>query len=225
MGDEIVSFRFLKYLNHKNYIWYSLNDQLAKVIRSCGYNAKSYIDCSGYDESDVFQCDAEHLPLILGLTKDQLWYGAYLNSPERLRSVGKLRVGIKTHGNKDYAGEVFRTCPESVILDSLPKDSMVFSLDKMFPTIQELINYIGSLDLIVTTCTMTAHIAGALGKPTVVLVPTMANYTWESDRTDDRSDWYGENLLLSRQNKAFEWDSSAINNKIMALIESYVPTS
>lgn len=59
------------------------------------------------------------------------------------------------------------------------------------------------LDLIVTVDTAMAHLAGALGLPTWVLLPNPADWRWLLDRDD--SPWY-PSMRLFRQRRRGSWD-------------------
>lgn len=63
---------------------------------------------------------------------------------------------------------------------------------------------IANLDLVITIDTSIAHLAGAMGKPTWVLLPWMPNWRWQLDRTDNP--WY-PTVKLYRQPKLGDWDS------------------
>jgi hypothetical protein len=72
-------------------------------------------------------------------------------------------------------------------------------------------------DLVITCCTSTAHIAGALGKPCWVLLCKDPYWIWGySDSTT--SPWY-PNIRLFRQKKAGEW-SPVITEVKLALTET-----
>lgn len=58
------------------------------------------------------------------------------------------------------------------------------------------------LDVIVTSDTATAHLAGALGLPVWVLLAGSADWRWLSDRDD--SPWY-PTMRLFRQRKPGQW--------------------
>jgi hypothetical protein len=60
---------------------------------------------------------------------------------------------------------------------------------------------IASADLVVTTDTMVAHLAGALGRPGMVLLKHEADWRWE---TGARSSWY-PTLRLFRQTRRGDW--------------------
>lgn len=67
---------------------------------------------------------------------------------------------------------------------------------------------IEEMDLVISTCTSVAHLSGALGKETWVLLPYTADYRWLLHRED--SPWY-PTLKLFRQNKIGDWSKQLAN--------------
>jgi tetratricopeptide (TPR) repeat protein len=63
---------------------------------------------------------------------------------------------------------------------------------------------VASLDVVVTVDTAVAHLAGALGKPVVILLPYAADFRWMRDRAD--TPWYPTAKLV-RQPAFGDWDS------------------
>ncbi len=62
---------------------------------------------------------------------------------------------------------------------------------------------ISQLDLVITVDSVVAHIAGALGRAAWVMLPTVCEWRWSRDRSDNP--WY-PSLLLHRQTQAGAWD-------------------
>jgi ADP-heptose:LPS heptosyltransferase len=58
------------------------------------------------------------------------------------------------------------------------------------------------MDLVISVCTSVAHLAGALARPTWVLLSFMPDYRWMLDRPD--SPWYPTATLL-RQRSFGDW--------------------
>lgn len=60
-----------------------------------------------------------------------------------------------------------------------------------------------ALDLVISVDTMTAHLAGALGRPVWTLLPFESDWRWMRDRTD--SPWY-PTIRLFRQQRERDWN-------------------
>jgi tetratricopeptide (TPR) repeat protein len=60
------------------------------------------------------------------------------------------------------------------------------------------------LDLVISSCTAPAHLAGALGRPLWLMLPSMADWRWLADRAD--SPWY-PTARLFRQARRGDWSA------------------
>ncbi len=76
---------------------------------------------------------------------------------------------------------------------------------------------IDRLDLVITVDTAVAHLSGALGKPTWVLLPFAADWRWLTDRSD--SPWY-PSLVLLRQSKRNCWGD--VISEVLRRLDEYV---
>ena len=88
----------------------------------------------------------------------------------------------------------------------------------LFNNIDGLLSIIKTCDFIVTTSNVTAHLAGALGKATLLLVPYSAGRIWYWHE-EAISSWY-PSISLYSQGQNFEWSgaikdiASRLNNEI-----------
>ena len=74
---------------------------------------------------------------------------------------------------------------------------------------------VAAMDLVVSISNTTVHMAGALGVPAWVMLPTRPMWRWMADRND--SPWY-PSVRLFRQTRAGEW-SDVIDRVAAALKE------
>ena len=75
-----------------------------------------------------------------------------------------------------------------------------------FNDIDDLAALINACDIVVTVSNTTAHLAAALGKPTIVLLPQASVVFWYWHRKGDHSPWYPSVRLL-RKEEIGDWPS------------------
>ena len=98
----------------------------------------------------------------------------------------------------------------------------VRDLGGALPSFNDTAHALRQLDLLITVDTSVAHLAGALGVPTLLLVPFVPDWRWMLDRRD--TPWY-DSLQLLRQTTLFEWQpviESAIGT-VTALLDTPRP--
>jgi len=137
----------------------------------------------------------------------------------------RLRVGLVWRGNPEHPDARTRDCPAELLAPLLQtRDCDFFSLQlgegaadigtlaaRGRPIVDlaadlgdfyETAAAIEALDLVISVDTATAHLAGALGRPTWLLLQFAADWRWLLDRDD--SPWY-PSLRLFRQTKPGGW--------------------
>ncbi|RMH74721.1 MAG: tetratricopeptide repeat protein [Cyanobacteria bacterium J007] len=128
-----------------------------------------------------------------------------------------INIGIVWAGSDRYGDRRGRSCDLDLVLGQLDRPGVqLYSLQKgVEPSSDRLIDLapnlhdfadtaaaIAHLDLIVTVDTAVAHLAGALGKPTWILIPFVPDARWFLDRAD--SPWY-PTARLFRQPQLGDW--------------------
>lgn len=140
-----------------------------------------------------------------------------------VESTSAMRVGLAWSGRQDNPLNRKRSCPFSALTLLLNVPNVTFfSLQlgeadegaKDDPRLIDLTGHIRnfedtaalmtSLDLIISIDSAVAHLAGALGRPTWVLLPHVADWRWLRNRED--SPWY-PSLRLFRQPDFGDWKS------------------
>lgn len=79
---------------------------------------------------------------------------------------------------------------------------------------------IAGLDLVITVDTAVAHLAGAMGKPTWVIIPPNPDWRW--GLSADETDWY-PSMRLFRQNQ--EEDRSAVFERMGTALGNALPSA
>lgn len=236
IGDEFVSARFVQYVKEADMEVYWLSDRkdVREVLTRHHIRCIDSIEpLKKLRARDLYWCRSMWLPVLMKLEPASLWYGPYLTAdryrivPEVL-STTKLKVGIRWQGNPEYDHDLHRTLPldglvkaidgEDTCLVSLQRDEEVEDLvnyPNVYPThhndldtLEDTLAIIDKLDLVATSCTSIAHLAAAMGKRTVVLVPISAYYVWGSGGTS--TPWYGDHVTVLRQEEARCWQKPLI---------------
>ncbi len=106
------------------------------------------------------------------------------------------------------------TAEERAFLQS-SKDIVV--LDREQRDFSDTAAIIDSLDLVISVDTSVAHLSGALGKETWILLPKVCDWRWMVERVD--SPWYSSARLLRQQNQG-DW-STVITQLRQMLVARY----
>jgi hypothetical protein len=159
---------------------------------------------------------------------------------DRLSSLGadkKLRVGLVWAGNPKHLNDRNRSVPMQMYLRLLDLDAAFVSLQKEprpddralleqtdivdvsahLADFTETAALINCLDLVITVDTSVAHLAGALGRATWILLPYLPDWRWLLDRDD--SPWY-PTVRLFRQDEARDYGSvlDSVRSELAAMI-------
>ena len=148
----------------------------------------------------------------------------------RVGQLPGLKVGICWQGNPENLADRKRSCRLAAFaplagldgvtlislqkgageeqLDRLPADVHIERLGDTFDAgadaFRDTVTVLRRLDLVITIDTATAHLAGALARPTWVLLPFIPDWRWQLGRED--SPWY-PSFRLFRQPKLGDWDA------------------
>lgn len=162
---------------------------------------------------------------------------------DRLGRHDRLRVGLVWSGSPAHANDLHRSISLQALSRILDVDATFISLQKdprpadkaileqradIVDLTADLTDFIATaalvscLDLVITVDTSVAHLAGALGRPTWILLPYVPDYRWMLDRDD--SPWY-PTVRLFRQTATREYQSvlDRMRSELLALVSTRSP--
>jgi Glycosyltransferase family 9 (heptosyltransferase) len=150
-----------------------------------------------------YYCPSSTLPLYFDLTLETLDGSPYLVRPEPDRRGGS--IGVMTAGNRNN----IEGRPRALAADQAARLLALPNAINLAPEatgardFRETAAIMAALDMVITVDTAVAHLAGALGVPTIVLLPFVADWRWFADRLD--SPWYAS-VRLVRQERDLNWE-------------------
>jgi Flp pilus assembly protein TadD len=134
-----------------------------------------------------------------GLSIGILWAGNPLHHNDRNRSIPFI-----TFSRLLSAGEVrWISLQVGARAQETANHSLVADFSPELVDFAETAALIANLDLIITVDSAVAHLAGAMGKATWLLLPFAPDWRWQLARED--SSWY-PTMRLFRQEQAGDWD-------------------
>ncbi len=170
----------------------------------------------------IFQTDLDSIPADI----------PYLSIPARVphregidkilaATEGHTRVGLVWAGNPKHSRDAERSIPPALLkpLEALPVAWHSFQVEQgrempfrriipMGPVLRgsfaDTAYAVSAMDLVITVDTSTAHLAGALGIPTFLLIAAFPDWRWLMDRDD--SPWY-PSFRIYRQSEVGNWTS------------------
>jgi hypothetical protein len=219
LGDQIMNIRFAQ----------DFKDKGARVVISCDKSLMSLFADLGYVVIDsgatpyiyydywVPSMSAAH---ILDYDTPTLSGKPYISVPPKnlYSKPNTLKVGIRWAGNPEFEAHQHRLFDPQPLIDlhSIP-DVTLYSLQRddnlvdglpfadlrdQMKTWHDTAAIIQDLDLVITSCTSIAHLAGAMGKETWVIVPILAYYAWAEPK--ETSIWY-DSVRIFRQTNFNDW--------------------
>ena len=171
----------------------------------------------------AFHTDLSNIPLTsayLTPKPARLMHWRQLLGPKR-----SPRVGLVWSGDPAHRNDHNRSLPLKTLLAYLPRGYEYISLQKEVresdradlrarPDIRDMGHALTDfsetaaacreMDLLITVDTSFAHLSGALGKPTWILLSAPSDWRWLLDRED--SPWY-DSARLFRQHTPGDWDT------------------
>ena len=140
---------------------------------------------------------------------------------ERLKPITTRKIGLAWAGRPEHPNDRRRSIPPALLAPLatvqdttffivqprstnivMPAGLPLLDLGSELTDFSETAAMISQLDLIISVDTSVAHLAGALGKPTWLLLPFSPDWRWLLQRAD--TPWY-PSMRLFRQRKLGDW--------------------
>jgi Flp pilus assembly protein TadD len=131
------------------------------------------------------------------------WTGSAGHQRNPFRRVGWERYAEYFGGMQDAAFYSLQPCAEADVAAARAAGLPVSDYTAEFTNFDDTAAFVSALDLVITVCTSVAHLSGALGQRTWVLLDVNPHWVWLLDRPD--SPWY-PSATLYRQPRFGQWD-------------------
>ncbi len=128
------------------------------------------------------------------------WQGNTYYETDRVINVDAFAPLFELPNVKIFSAQTFEGAEE---YEKLASKYDITDLSKSFKDFSYTAGAVENLDLIICNDTSLAHLAGAMGKPCIILLPYQYNWRWHMDIT--HCDWY-DSVKLFRLGKKESWN-------------------
>ena len=157
--------------------------------------------------------------LKVGLT----WTGSHGHQRNPFRRVGWERYAAHFGCMRDVAFYSLQPGAAADVAAARAAGLPMTDYTAEFATFDDTAAFVGALDLVITVCTSAAHLSGALGQRTWVMLDVNPHWVWLLDRRD--SPWY-PSATLYRQPRFGQWEPvlEAVTRDLSALAAQHRAT-
>ena len=233
-GDTIMACRFIKFLEGRGAeIIFAVPRALKELIKTLDTSAEVIAVGDPVKKVD-FHVPLMSLPHLTAHQWEtipaephylEVPQGAQMKWDERLGSTDALRIGFVCSGNPKHINDAARSLNMATFLRALPEGPEYHLLQKAlrdtdlaavtrrkdivthYENISDFADTAAlckKMDLVISVDTSVAHLAGALGCPTIVMLSAWPDWRWGLGRVQDL--WY-PNTRLVRQDELNDWQS------------------
>ena len=223
MGDEMIFVRYAEqFQKYCETVKIFSTASIKKLLEDCGYK-------NLYLHEDIVRTKwnkfvpAMSAPYFLELNDPcenvSFPYLKKTPNPVKEMETDQKKIIIRWKGNPQFEHDQFRSIPIEKLLglekfgklfsiqiedSDLPKNANVWDLSHLINSWSDTYDIFAESDLVITSCTATAHLAGAMGTKVIVLPPLVPYITWASDTMH----WYPDNVVVLRQMEYNNWDKT-----------------
>lgn len=227
IGDEMINLRAVRWVQERGAR--CIVACTAGMMRTAAAaRPEAVVDCK---HADAVHADcwlpAMSAPRLFGRTWKNLWPGQYVRAEGRdakiwekiiPKSKERLNIGLRWRGNPRFEHEQMRCFPVDLLFKATDIDANLYSLQKdevgelpervvdlepFLTTWSQTAAAMARMDLVITSCTAIAHLAGAMEIPAWVIVPVLPYYVWAE--LGQKTSWY-PSISIYRQECYNQWD-------------------
>jgi tetratricopeptide (TPR) repeat protein len=193
------------------------------------------------NEEGPFEADFVTSPMaataLMGIEyKDVLGLAYMMAKPIKLPKRGKLKVGLSWKGSPGYANDALRSAnledfcplfdlpgaafyslqvrPGPTEISNLGLDGFIADLGSTLTDWRSTARAIAAMDVIVATDSANAHMAGALGKPVLLMLGRSQCWRWMSG---DKTPWY-QGHKIYRQSTVDCWPMAEVRDELQRMM-------
>lgn len=236
-GDQICFSRFANDLTAMGAnVIIGCDPELFSLLRTLNSKCQ-LVDVKAIDAIDFdYWLPSLSLPRLLNLLPEQISGKPYLSSTlsndkqwsaiwNNLGLISKPRIGLVWQGNPKFKEDSYRSIQghlfkqliqnqnfhfvthQSYHPDNQLIDTRLTDISQHIQNPSDLAGYCKSLDLLISVDSGPAHLASALGVPTLLVNRIFGWFIFSYDYTPglQKTDWYNSMILLNQKNK-FSWD-------------------
>jgi FkbM family methyltransferase len=169
-------------------------------------------------DADMIRVDGRYLDVDAVLVDNWLGQGNIRLGQTPEGPLHGARIGLCHKGSHTSERPYTRDIPKELLMPLVRKFGPVFPLDQQgqFDSFAMTAAAIKALDFVITVDTSIAHLAGALGVPTWLLLSYDPDFRW--GLTGNRTIWY-PSIRIFRQPKFRDW--SSVIEEVMAELETW----
>jgi hypothetical protein len=207
LGDQISGLRFVKEIKPTVI---ACSKELWPIIN---YDAQLITSDAGGNVDVDYWVPSMSAVVTLGLEYKDLIGSSYIN---RTAEPIKGRVGVRWSGNPQFEHEQHRVFPSKLMFDavkdldcvSLQRDEGLELKPDWMPQ-ADVTDWVATrksiseCELVITSCTSIAHLSGAMGVETWIVVPILPYYLWALPINTTP---YYDSVTLFRQEKYGSWN-------------------
>jgi len=236
-GDTLQFIRFAQLLRGRcGYLVFSGPETLAPLIAE---QFSCFDDV--VNEVGPFKADFVTSPMaaaaLMGIEYRDVVGLAYMTAkPTKLPARGKLKIGLSWKGSPGYANDALRSAelkdfcplfdlpgaafyslqvrPGPTEISNLGLDGFIADLGSTLTDWRSTARAIAAMDVVVATDSANAHLAGALGKPVLLLLGRAPCWRWMNG---DKTPWYVGHKLF-RQATVDRWPMEAVRAELQRMM-------